>query len=383
MQTNVSGDAKTVAKEFAFTRVLSEETDNATVFSEIALPLIDFVTADLGCGHDAVKGGKIAPRSATLFAYGQTGSGKTHTISGTLGDPGVIPRIIDELYQRVAGASEVTTVTCSYVQLYNDELSELLGGAEIAGRPVGVRAQHNAVELVDALVHSPASAREMNQLLVEAAQHRATSATAMNEVSSRSHSLLTLRVGKLATILVVDLAGSEQVKKSMATGDRFAEAVSINSSLNALGRVVTALTAQDRGHIPYRDSILTRLLANALGGNSRTALIACIAPTIDSAEETCSTLRFAAQATHIKNDVDCEPEPEPELSEAAVEALDSVAQALAADDPFANPSRSCIASIGIDGKLGNVTGKTRATRGGRAVTKATIPVELFVDFTAG
>eukprot|EP01043_Picozoa_sp_COSAG02_P065978 COSAG02_NODE_10124_length_2016_cov_1.199270_1_plen_299_part_10 len=202
VQTDVAGGTTTATKDFAFTRVLSEETDNAKVFSEVALPLIDFVTAHLGVGHDAAAKQKTAaPRSATLFAYGQTGSGKTHTISGHPGDPGVIPRMIQELYQRVPGTTDDTTLSCSYVQLHHDQLSELLGGAEIAGRPVSVRDQQNAVELVDALVCSPASAEDMNQLLSEAARHRATSATAMNEVSSRSHSLLSIRVGKMATVL--------------------------------------------------------------------------------------------------------------------------------------------------------------------------------------
>jgi pimeloyl-ACP methyl ester carboxylesterase len=382
------GETRSVAQEFAFTRVLGEDADNATVFSDVALPLIDFVLAELEQpSRNAAKRKQSGPRSATMFAYGQTGSGKTHTISGTPIEPGVIPRMIDELYRRVgATAGTATTITCSYIQLYNEALSELLGGAESAGRPVSVREQQDAVELVDARLCSPPSAAVMKQLLAEAAKHRATSATAMNEVSSRSHSLLTLRVGKLAVIHIVDLAGSEKVKKSLATGGRFDEAVSINKSLLALGLVVNALTAQDesgavgrsnRRHIPYRGSMLTRLLANALGGNSRTALVACISPTADSANESLGTLRFAARATHIKNAVECEDEPEPELSESAVEALDGVAQAVATFDPFATPSRACVV------KLGPFDGGT--ARGGRRAAKKAkpIPVEVFGDFAAG
>lgn len=387
VQTDASGGAKKAAKEFAFSRVLGEEADNEMVFSEVALPLIDFVTEELGRGHSVSKGEKsVVPRSATLFAYGQTGSGKTHTISGTSDDPGVIPRMIEELYRRIACSTNASKISCSYVQLYNDELSDLLGATEFNGRTrtVSVREQQNALELVDAEVRSPTSAEEMNQLLGEAAKYRATSATAMNTVSSRSHSLLTVHVGELATILVVDLAGSERVKRSKAAGNRFVEAVSINSSLNTLGRVVKSLTTQVGGHIPYRDSILTRLLANALGGHSRTALVACIAPTVDSAEESCSTLRFAAQATHIKNYIDCEPDPDPELSKAAVEALDGAAQAVAADDPFANRHRSCIATLDVGARFKKSNRKAQARRGGRATTIVkTVPVEVFGDFTAG
>ena len=194
-----------------------------------------------------------------------------------------------------------------------------------AGRRVGLRetGRGAAVELADAIVVQPRNADELLGMLAEAALHRATSATQMNEASSRSHALLTLRIspavggghGVSGVLHIVDLAGSERIKRSGAVGGRLAEATAINSSLLALGRVVDALTQQQPGgdfdgggltstapaeHVPYRESILTRLLADALGGNSRTALVACVSPSADSAEETHATLRFAAQATFVK-----------------------------------------------------------------------------------
>ena len=192
-----------------------------------------------------------------------------------------------------------------------------------AGRRVGLRetGRGAAVELADAIVVQPRNADELLGMLAEAALHRATSATQMNEASSRSHALLALRVspadggehGVSGVLHIVDLAGSERIKRSGAVGGRLAEATAINSSLLALGRVVDALTQPggdfDGGglkstapaeHVPYRESILTRLLADALGGNSRTALVACVSPSADSAEETHATLRFAAQATFVK-----------------------------------------------------------------------------------
>lgn len=304
-----------------FHRVFGEGDGNAEVYTGAAQPLLEFVL-----GADGQGGGqrKNALRSATLFAYGQTGSGKTHTV---FGDGGVVPRLVADLYQR--GSEKVSV---SYVQIYNDELTELLGGVGTAGRPVGLQelqsGSNGAVELVGAVALQPGSAEEMMCVLSDAAQWRATSATDMNSVSSRSHALLTLHVKGAGVIHVVDLAGSERVKRSGAAGERFAEATSINGSLLALGRVVNALTQERDGdgrgnvHVPYRESTLTRLLANALGGYSRTALVACVSPAADSAEETHSTLRFAARATFVVNTVEAsQPEPEPELSTADEEAL--------------------------------------------------------------
>jgi len=391
---DISGEGTSfVGQEFAFTRIHGEDADNTAVFSDAVLPLVNFVLAELEQPSCKKYRQQTGPRSATIFAYGQTGSGKTHTISGTPLEPGIVSRMIEELFRRVAASNTSTSapiITCSYVQLHNEDLTDLLNRGKDAaqGRLVRVRERQNAVEMLDARWCAPSSAAEMNQLLSEAARHRATSSTAMNALSSRSHSLLTIRVGDLGAVRVVDLAGSEKIKRSLVTGGRLNETISINKSLLALGRVVDALTAQDvsgavdgsrkRRHIPYRGSMLTRLLATALGGNCRTTLIACIAPTADSAEESISTLRFAARATHIQNTVECEDDPELELSEAEQVALDCAGQAMATDDPFVTPSRSCVVNIGpLD------SDKTTRRRQSAAKKAKPIPVEVFGDFAAG
>jgi pimeloyl-ACP methyl ester carboxylesterase len=395
VQTSIGG--RTVDKAFLFHRVFGESDGNATVYAELARPLLDFVLArsapQLQRGTKR-SGGRSGERSATIFAYGQTGSGKTYTVSGDDGTGGVVSRLVTELYERCSDSegAGARSISATYVQLYNDELSELLGGPGRAGRRVRFRevSEGNgaAVELADALVVQPRSAKELLDMLADAALYRATGATQMNEVSSRSHALLTLRVcpsgdepadQQCGVFHVVDLAGSERVKRSGAVGGQLAEATAINSSLFALARVVNALTQQqedDAGrlipmkaaHVPYRGSILTRLLANALGGNSRTALVACVSPAEDSAEETHSTLGFAARATFVKNDVEgTEPEPEPELSVDAVKALDASAAAIDAKNPFSNSTCSCTVDFGTVARP----------------SAATKQVEVFGDFDAG
>ena len=397
VQTAIGG--RKVDKAFLFHRVFGETDGNATVYAELARPLLDFVlprsAPQLQRGTKR-SGGRSGERSATIFAYGQTGSGKTFTVSGDDGTGGIVSRLVAELYERCNDSEGAGTcsISATYVQLYNDELSELLGGSGRAGRRVRFRevSEGNgaAVELADALVVHPRSAKELLDMLADAALYRATGATQMNEVSSRSHALLTLRVRPRAddpadqrcgcgVFHIVDLAGSERVKRSGAVGGQLAEATAINSSLFALARVVNALTQQQEdgagrlipmkaAHVPYRGSILTRLLANALGGNSRTALVACVSPAADSAEETHSTLAFAARATFVKNDVErTQPEPEPELSVDALEALDASAAAIDAQNPFSNSTCSCTIDFGT---------VTRPP----AVTKQ---AEVFGDFGAG
>jgi len=399
VRTSVGGRA--VNKDFLFHRVFGERDGNATVYEELARPLLDFVLGQPSPCRQ--RGSRFSgERSATLFAYGQTGSGKTYTVSGNDGNVGIIPRLVTELYERCSnyggeGTHHSHSISATYVQLYNDTLTDLLGGPDRVGHHVNFRevSEGNgaAVELADALVVQPRTAQEFLDILADAAVHRTTSATQMNDLSSRSHALLTLRIcpsgdqpgdrhSGCGVFHIVDLAGSERVKRSGAAGTQMVEATAINSSLFALARVVDALTQyvqDDAGqlvsmaadHVPYRESILTRLLANALGGNSRTALVACVSPTQDSAEETHSTLRFAARSTFVKNNVErAEPEPEPELSADAVQALELSAVAIAAQNPFDNPSHSCTADF--------ASGTTSAM-----ATKVRHGVEVFGDFSAG
>merc|ERR1712093_311151 len=160
----------------------------------------------------------------------------------------------------------------------------------------------------------------------------------MNDASSRSHAILTITLGRgrgAPQVRLVDLAGSERLKRSGAVAGRMSEAIEINSSLLALGRVVSALVELDgkpRAHIPYREAVLTRLLANAIGGRSCTAVVGCVSPAVDSADESASTLRFAARATFVKNDGDDgdKAPPVPEISAEKELALEA-AQAEAMD----------------------------------------------------
>lgn len=272
--------------EWIFDRVFKQMSSQDEVYAAVAQPLVAAVLA----GH-----------SACLFAYGQTGSGKTYTIQGEAMD-GVMPCALRDLCSNIS-PHEMIFVT--YIQLYNDILLDLF---EPGTQKLSVQDDGKGGAIVTgAHVYVPQSISELFERVERGAQLRATGQTDMNDASSRSHAILSLSLGAggdARVFHIVDLAGSERVKRSGATGDRLEEAIAINSSLLALGNVVSALVENDgkpRGHIPYRDSLLTRLLRSALGGSARTALVACISPTEDSQDETVSTLHFAARATHIRN----------------------------------------------------------------------------------
>lgn len=245
---------------------------------------------------------------------------------------GVIPRVVREVFDRVDGAEPVTlpsgvqvpsvAVRASFVELYREEIRDLLH-PETPSRAIAIR-ETPAGEIVLSGVGEKAAltAQDMFGILETGAALRSTGATLMNELSSRSHAVFTIVVeqrradGKrtVAKLHLVDLAGSERAKRSGAAGVRLKEAVNINEGLLALGNVISALAARSaarsksrgRGksrqqHVPYRDSKLTRLLQDSLGGNSRTVMIACVSPADVSFEETLNTLRYAARARNIKN----------------------------------------------------------------------------------
>ena len=384
VSTHVGG--RLTQHAFLFSHVMGETASQAEVYATVAEPLLDFALA-----HQA---------HATLFAYGQTGSGKTHTIGGGETDQGIIPRLIRDLYRRCPHAARNGLLSCTYVELYNEEVRDLLRAENAAPSRVGLRertsckfststpdlraaassAELAALELVDATVLAPASACSMIHAWSAAAARRATGATNLNSTSSRSHALFTVTVGESAvnggqgkaTLHIVDLAGSERLKRSGADWARRAEAVEINSSLLVLARVVSSLVA-GLPHVPYRESTLTRLLADALGGSSRTALVACCSPAEDSADETVSTLRFASCATHIENKLQegsCPLPPPAVLSGAKEEELASSAQSTAG--VFA-ASGVCV-----------IPGAKCATGGGDKSGAARLPaIEVFGDFDAG
>ena len=243
-----------------------------------------------------------------IFAYGQTGSGKSHTMMGK-DDKGLIPRICDALFNRLNSLTDVSCrVECSYLEIYNEKVRDLLSPRSTSLR---VREHPSTGPYVEDLSKmAVASYNDVERLLDQGTKSRTTASTAMNETSSRSHAVFSITltqrrniVGldteKTAKISLVDLAGSERVHSTGAVGTRLKEGAEINKSLSTLGRVISALA--DRKLVPYRDSVLTWLLKDSLGGNSMTAMIATISPADINYDETLSTLRYADSAKRIKN----------------------------------------------------------------------------------
>lgn len=269
--------------------------------------------------------------NAAIIAYGQTGTGKTYTMEGDLEGPqrGIIPRTVEDIFYCIENDPEPTSkylVRASYLQIYNEVISDLLKPDRTN---LIIREDRKRGVFVDGLsewvVRSPF---EVYQLMARGAEERATGSTKMNEVSSRSHAVFlfivekcvtncaeerelagwstsgrdrgqSIRVGKLN---LVDLAGSERVHITGATGKRLEESKKINASLSALGNVIAALTdPKERQHIPYRDSKLTRILEDSLGGNCKTTMMCMVSPSLDAFSESLSTLKFANRAKNIRN----------------------------------------------------------------------------------
>ncbi|KAL2266376.1 hypothetical protein VTJ83DRAFT_5728 [Remersonia thermophila] len=264
-----------------------------------------------------------------IFAYGQTGSGKSYTMMGTPEQPGLIPRTCEDLFERIAAAQEETpnisyNVRVSYFEVYNEHVRDLLVPVAPHQPPYYLKIRESPTEgpYVKDLTEVPVrSLGEILRYMRIGDSNRTTASTKMNDTSSRSHAVFTIMLKQIhhdletdettersSRIRLVDLAGSERAKSTEATGQRLREGSNINKSLTTLGRVIAAL-ADPKQHrpsrggasssvVPYRDSILTWLLKDSLGGNSKTAMIACIAPS--DYEETLSTLRYADQAKRIR-----------------------------------------------------------------------------------
>lgn len=287
------------SSKFTFDRVFGANSTQLEVFEAIGKPLVETV---------------FEGYNGTIFAYGQTSSGKTFTMNGPdITDAqlaGIIPRTVDAIFQSIAQADEdiVFTVRASYVEIYLERIRDLLDpkrqNLQIREDPKrGIYVEGMSEEYVN-------SVEEMMELMYLGSENRAQAATGMNEGSSRSHSVFILQLvqknTKTGTTMVskinlVDLAGSEMIRKTGATGARLDEAKMINKSLSALGNVINALTDGRSSHIPYRDSKLTRMLQESLGGNARTWLVINCSPSSYNASETLSTLRFGNRAKAIQN----------------------------------------------------------------------------------
>ncbi|XP_066595687.1 chromosome-associated kinesin KIF4 isoform X2 [Prorops nasuta] len=249
-------------------------------------------------------------------AYGQTGSGKTYSMGtdySSVEDLGVIPRSIEEIFAVMQSKDDWEfNVKVSFMELYQEQLYDLLTNKQRNQSMVDLREDSRGIKVVGATEQTVNSVQEALDCLKRGSEGRITGATAMNIKSSRSHAIFTLCIhqeqkGNLnsattAKFHLVDLAGSERSKKTQATGERFREGVNINKGLLALGNVISQLgEGGSTSYIGYRDSKLTRLLQDSLGGNSMTLMIACVSPADYNMDETVSTLRYADRAKKIKN----------------------------------------------------------------------------------
>ena len=258
--------------------------------------------------------------NCTIFAYGQTGTGKTYTMTGDMSDTmdvlsesaGIIPRVLQKLFGKLEADNIECTVKCSFIELYNEELRDLLSAEENARLKIYEDAQKKAT-LVQGMEEAHIkSASSGIRLLQDGSHKRQVAATKCNDLSSRGHTVFTVTAyikrtadtgedfvsaGKLN---LVDLAGSENIQRSGAENKRAAEAGLINKSLLTLGRVINALVDRS-SHIPYRESKLTRLLQDSLGGRTKTCIIATVSPAKSNLEETISTLDYAFRAKNIRN----------------------------------------------------------------------------------
>ncbi|KAJ8314002.1 hypothetical protein KUTeg_008563 [Tegillarca granosa] len=265
-------------------------------------------------------GNVLGGYNGTIFAYGQTSSGKTHTMEGVLGDEkmqGIIPRIVQDIFNYIYGMDENLEfhIKVSYFEIYMDKIRDLL---DISKTNLSVHEDKNRVPYVkgatERFVSSP---EEVMEAIDEGKSNRHVAVTNMNEHSSRSHSVFLISVkqehlenqkklhGKL---YLVDLAGSEKVSKTGAEGAVLDEAKNINKSLSALGNVIAALAEGNKGHVPYRDSKLTRILQESLGGNARTTIVICCSPASYNESETKSTLLFELTAEEWKRRYEKEKE---------------------------------------------------------------------------
>ncbi|KAF2875050.1 kinesin family protein-like protein [Massariosphaeria phaeospora] len=257
-----------------------------------------------------------------IFAYGQTGSGKSYSMMGYGQEYGVIPKICQNMFEKITAIQQDKNVSCtvevSYLEIYNERVRDLLNPSTKGN--LRVREHPSTGPYVEDLAKLVVrSFAEIENLMDEGNKARTVAATNMNETSSRSHAVFTLTLTqkrhdvetsmsgeKVAKISLVDLAGSERANSTGATGARLKEGAEINRSLSTLGRVIASLADLSEGkkkkvQVPYRDSILTWLLKDSLGGNSLTAMIAAISPADINFEETLSTLRYADSAKRIKN----------------------------------------------------------------------------------
>eukprot|EP00039_Didymoeca_costata_P008337 m.110559 g.110559 ORF g.110559 m.110559 type:complete len:711 (-) comp14043_c0_seq3:1689-3821(-) len=286
--------------------------------------------------------------NGTIFAYGQTGTGKTHTMEGVRGNPelqGIIPNSFAHIFGEIMKSEGSTRflVRCSYLEIYCEDVRDLLGNKQNEKLQVK-ESPDSGVYVKDLTTFVVRNADDMDKIMTKGNVNRKVGETKMNARSSRSHAIFTvtiersdkgadgadaIRVGKLN---LVDLAGSERQGKTGAEGQRLTEATKINMSLSTLGNVISALVDGKSTHVPYRDSKLTRLLQDSLGGNARTVMIANFGPADYNYEETITTLRYADRAKRIKNKPKINENPKDALLREMQEQIEKLKKQLADGD---------------------------------------------------
>ncbi|TMW60724.1 hypothetical protein Poli38472_000766 [Pythium oligandrum] len=315
-------------RAFTFDTVFGIESSQEEIYRNSVAPLVE---------------GFLEGYNATVLAYGQTGTGKTHTMSGTAMDAkggrnedlqGIIPRVVRTIFTRMQEQQQRVeyNLRVEYIEIYNEELRDLLH-PETTSKQLSIREDGEGNIVTSGVKSEVAQSKEaVFRLLSLGGASRVTASTLMNEQSSRSHAIFSLILQqrdqlsgecRKAKFHLVDLAGSERAKRTGAVAGRFKESISINQGLLALGNVISALsdekkrqnTSEKSGgggnnstttgggtvHVPYRDSKLTRLLQDSLGGNAKTLMIACVSPATINFEETLNTLKYANRAKNIKN----------------------------------------------------------------------------------
>ncbi|KAL8616571.1 Kinesin-related protein 11 [Nucella lapillus] len=298
------------SKTFTFDHVFPPSSKQIDIYNAMVTPVVEEVLMGYNC---------------TIFAYGQTGTGKTFTMEGERTDDpsiswendplsGLIPRAMHQVFEQLTGQEVEFSVRVSYLELYNEELFDLLGSTD---DPLRLRIYEDSTKKGSLIISGleevvVRSKDEVYTIMERGACRRKTAATLMNAQSSRSHSVFSVTIHikentvdgeellKTGKLYLVDLAGSENIGRSGAVDKRAREAGNINQSLLTLGRVITALV-EHAPHIPYRESKLTRLLQDSLGGRTKTSIIATISPASINLEETLSTLDYAHRAKNITN----------------------------------------------------------------------------------
>ncbi|KAM7526033.1 hypothetical protein LguiA_015935 [Lonicera macranthoides] len=313
---NIAG--KHLDRVFTFDKVFGPSAQQKDLYEQAVIPIVNEVLEGFNC---------------TIFAYGQTGTGKTYTMEGECKrsksgpngelppEAGVIPRAVQQIFDTLEGQNAEYSVKVTFLELYNEEITDLLAPEELSRVPIEDKQRKQLPLMEDGkggvLVRGleeeiVTSASEIFTLLERGSAKRRTAETLLNKQSSRSHSLFSITIHikeatpegeeliKCGKLNLVDLAGSENISRSGAREGRAREAGEINKSLLTLGRVINALV-EHLGHIPYRDSKLTRLLRDSLGGRTKTCIIATVSPAVHCLEETLSTLDYAHRAKNIKN----------------------------------------------------------------------------------